>query len=298
MLIQRLLLVVAIPLSLQSGVAFSQDQQMVKSRVVKGYTEVADGCPVTLSDATYLLTEYFGGEQKYKITKESVKITNASARGIAKVIVSFSFEGGGGMGMIITQAGPIPIGETYNQVSGGYLESPGSHNGHPMIVRPFAVEFADGTHWIAPRTPYNRLRWMSLIKQLGPLTVRECRDLNKSYRAVVKVNLDHVVAYRLGVVKDTPSGFEVRLGRWVDAPQPTASKDGPRFAISANDEVVSLTQAEIFRPEKHIATYRDRTSSTDYCGVALFVAGVRLADGTVIEQNLDRNELLWGEMRQ
>ena len=35
-----------------------------------------------------------------------------------------------------------------------------------------------------------------------------------------------------------------------------------------------------------------------YCGVALFVAETRLANGIVIEQNLDRNELLWGEFRQ
>jgi len=292
MLVTRLFCVFA--LLFPVGAAIGQQPKPDKQAVIEGETEMAVGCPVALSEASYVLTEQLEPEQLFKITRETVKITNTSGREVKKVIVAFSFEGRG-IGRVNVLAGPIGVGETYKLISGGYRSSPAKNDGR-FVVRPLAVEFADGSHWVTPRTVYNRLH-QYFPSQLAPLVIKQCHEIDRSYRLTLELKSDQVVAYRLGVVKDTQDGFEVQVGRWVEVPQ-SASRKGDHFSVKADDSVVSLAQGQIFKREKYVIDFYLGRPITDLCGVALFVAEARLADGTVWRQNLQRDELLWNEVRQ
>ena len=279
-----------------SGFAAGQTSETLQSEIVSGRTEMSDGSPVALTEANYTLTETVSREERFKKTRESVKLTNLTERAIKQTIVCFSFEGHGGFGRVSVPTGPIPAGETISFVSTGSRSGATSNDGD-FVVRLLGVEFTDGTHWIAPRTVFSPLYSQSLGHQAAPLVIRQCREINKSYQAELLLEQTSVVAYRLGVVRDTPDRFEVRLGRWVEVPS-TAQTKQDRFTVTANDSILSLMPAEIFPREKQVMLLLDGTQTTGYYGVALFVAEVKLADGTNWKQDLRRAELLWGEIRQ
>jgi len=242
------------------------------------------------------LTERADQEQRFRITNQSVILTNQSDRVINKAIVAFTLEGGGGLCRIDSLAGPIPIGEAYKLVGGGEMSNPQPITG-AFIVRLLGVEFADGSHWIAPRIPQHRLIVPYFHRQQAPLAIKKCSNLAEPYTATIALSEDGVTAYQLGVVRDTPNGFEVYRGRWVEVPAGITTKN-QSFTIQSGDATASLRQAEIFKKELHIVPLRDGTEIRDRNGVALFIAAARLADSTIWQQHLRRDELLWQEIKQ
>jgi hypothetical protein len=134
-------------------------------------------------------------------------------------------------------------------------------------------------------------------RQESPLVVRRCDDIDTNYRAVLETRSDQVVAYRLGVVKDTLTSFDVRLGEWIEMPQPS-TPNRTEIAVSATDKNVSLPQSWLFKRERIPFDERLGYRGTRPVGVAVFVAEVKLADGTVWKQALTRNELMWGLYNQ
>jgi hypothetical protein len=97
-----------------------------------------------------------------------------------------------------------------------------------------------------------------------------------------------VVAYRLGVVKDTAGDFEIQLGEWVELNDEQTNQR----AIFA-DEATSLKAEQIFPRTAYRGFGGPSREIIEWGGVAIFVAELRFADGRTWQQGLTREALLW-----
>lgn len=290
------LLLVALCLLAFSSIAFAQTQELSQDKIlVEGLVETAAGCPVALSEPKCLWPRVITSQNSPKDVHQEVKIENLSGKAIRRAVIIFRHDepSGGGTG-IISRTDSIKIGEALVFKGAGYrIGVKGKAiEGYRGIfsVTTLAVEFEDGTHWVKPRTANHALTWQSLHSQSAPLIVKQCDNIDEAYRATLLTRSDQIVAYRLGAVKDTPNSFEVQLGEWVTIPE-TVTPRQTELKISAADPKVSLSQSELFKREQ---VRQNDVSPPFLAGVALFVAEVRLADGTIWKQNLTRDELLWG----
>lgn len=291
------LLFVALCLLASSVFATPQEQAQDNLLLIEGRTEAAPDCPVLLSDARSwrprVLTKQDGSQE----VRMEVKIQNVSGKAIRRAVVIFREDNPeGGQLNHGTATNPIKTHETlvlpYKYRTGTSGKPIEDYNGIFSVLVP-AVEFADGTHWVRPSTADIFITRTALSQRSVHLFVRECKDIDTNYHALLETNSDKVVAYRLGVVKDTPTSYEVRVGSWIRMAQPSTPRQ-TRFEISATDEQISLPQAQIFQREKLRYERLSGRVSAELGGVALFVAEVELADGTVWKQNLTRDELMWG----
>jgi hypothetical protein len=270
-----------------------------KPILVKGTTETAAGCPVALADARYTFIGQPG--QELKKVKPEVKIQNISGQAIRKAIIAFRHNDKYGIGRTHEASKPIPIGETETHISNFSIQYPEGTDKADIVDNSLftafvlAAEFEDGSHWVKPRTSDTPLSFQSLGRQEAPLSVRDCSDIDKSYRAKLRLNVEGVIAYRLGVVKDTPDAFEVRVGDWVELPESFKGRGSERV-IRATDDVVSLPQHLIFMREKYAINFRFSRPGSIQAGGALFIAEARLPDGTIWKQKLTREDLIWNEV--
>jgi len=290
------LLLVAFYLLAFSSIAFAQTQELSQDKMlVEGLVETAAGCPVALSEPKCLWPKVVTSQDSPKDVHQEVKIENISGKAIRRAIIIFRHdEPSGGSTGTISGTDSIKVGESLIFKRSGFrIGVKGKAiEGYRGIfsVATLAVEFQDGTHWVKPRTANHPLTLQSLHNQSAPLIVRQCDKIDEGYQATLLTRSDQIVAYRLGAVRDTPNSFEVRLGEWVTMPE-TVTPRQTELKISAADSKVSLPQSELFKREE---VRRNEVSAPFLAGVALFVAEVRLADGTIWKQNLTRDELLWG----
>jgi len=274
--------------------AHPQEPPQDKLLLIEGRTETAVGCPVTLSEARYQRLKVITPQDGLTEAVNQVKIENVSGRAIRKVYILFRHDGkdGGMMGSGVTTKS-INAGETLFSRH-PYRIGTGDKTvvGYEGVFTAFAeaVEFEDDTHWVTPRRVDFPMMQQALNSQPSPLVVRKCDDIDTGYRAILMTNSNLVVAYRLGVVKDTPNSFEVRVGEWITMPE-ASTPNRAEIKIAATDPTVSLPQSWLFKREK---SRHSEFSGSFHAGVALFVAEVKLADGTIWKQNLTRDELIWG----
>ncbi|HMV51490.1 MAG TPA: hypothetical protein PLD20_32490 [Blastocatellia bacterium] len=279
------------------SITFAQAQEPPQNKMilVEGLVETAVGCPIALSEPKCLWPRIVTEQGGPKDVHQEVKIENVSGKAIRRAIIIFRHDdpSGGSTGGI-TGTDSIKVGESLVfKGSGLRIGVKGKAiEGYRGIfsVTTLAVEFEDGTHWVKPRTADHSLTWQALHSQSAPLVVKQCDNIDEGYRATLFIRSDQIVAYRLGVVKDTLNSFEVRLGEWVTMPEIVTPKQ-TELKISAADPQVSLPHPWIFKREE---VRRNEVSPPFLAGVALFVAEVKLADGTIWKQNLIRDELLWG----
>lgn len=290
------LLLIAFCLFAFTSIAFAQTQELPQDKIlVEGLVETAVGCPLVLSEPKCLWPRVITSQDSPKDVHQEVKIENISGKAIRRAIVIFCHdEPSGGSTGIISGTDSIKVGESLLFKGSGYRigvkgRAIEGYNGL-FSVTVLAVEFEDGTHWVKPRTANHALTWRSLHSQSAPLIVKQCDNIDEGYRATLLTRSDQIVAYQLGAVKDTPNSFEVQLGEWVTMPE-TVMPRQTELKISAADPKVSLSQSELFKREQ---VRRNEVSPPFLAGVALFVAEVKLADGTIWKQNLTRDELLWG----
>ena len=92
-----------------------------------------------------------------------------------------------------------------------------------FTARILAVEFADSSRWVAPRS-FDPIPLNCSLSQQSSVVIANCKSIDPSYQATLRFHSDKVLAYRLGVVKDTMDLYEVRLGEWVNLPQSPASR--------------------------------------------------------------------------
>lgn len=290
------LLPVALCLLAFHSIALAQTQEppQDKMMLVEGLVETAAGCPVELSEPKCRQPRVITPQDGLKEVHQEVKVENISGKAIRRAIIIFHHDepSGGSTGHIsgtnsIGVGGSLIFKNTYRIGTKG--KAIVGYSGI-FSVTTLAVEFEDGTHWVKPRTANHALTLQSLSSQSAPLIVRRCDKIDEGYQATLLTRSDQVVAYRLGAVKDTPTGFEVRLGEWVTMPE-TVTPRQTELKISAADPKVSLPQSWLFKREE---VRRNEVSPPFLAGVALFIGEVRLADGTVWKQNLSRDELLWG----
>ncbi len=137
---------------------------------------------------------------------------------------------------------------------------------------------------------------MSSIVHQGtaPLRITNCKDLENNPRLKLLVKADNIVAYRLGVLKDTPQEFAINLGAWVNLNASNVAKD-KEVEITASANQTGLSPQNIYKQEYFTKYTRLGQPTKIYHGVAVFVAAVELADGTIWQQDLRREFLIWDE---
>ena len=277
-------------------IVFAQTQEppQDKMMLVEGVVETAASCPVALSEPKCRRPRVITPEEGLKEVHQEVKIENISGKAIRRAVIGFRHDApSGGRLRIDSGTNSIRIGESVVFKSGYKTGASGKATedyNEIFTVLVLAVEFEDGTHWVKPRTADDPLILQSLHRQPSPLVVRRCEGIEVSYRANLLTRSNQIVAYRLGVVKDLPDHFEVRLGEWMTMPN-AATPERVEIIISAADPQVSLPQSSLFKRDQ---VRRNERNGSVLAGVALFVAEVKLVDGTIWKQNLTRDELMWG----
>jgi hypothetical protein len=267
-----------------------RSQSASKRSVIAGAAETAPDCPVAASDANFVLLEHSAAEYRFEVVQTEVKLHNVSGRAIKRVQVGFEFEypeGGLTRNSHSTDVGLAENDSRIFTITKTSLKSNSIRGVGYFTARVLAVEFADGSRWVAPRS-FNPLPLNICLNQQSSVIFATCKGIAPSYQATLRFHTDNVLAYRLGVVKDTMDSFEVRLGEWVSLPQLPAK--GAEIEIRSTDENPSLTQAKIFPQESHLYSVSQNRKG----GVGLFVAEVKFMDGTSWTQSLKREDLLWG----
>lgn len=276
--------------------AFSQSNQQVqpesKRLVIPGSAEIAEGCPVSLSDANFVRLEHSLAKYRFEIVQTEVKIHNLSERKIRRLMIGFEFENShGGSSSLMHSVDAIGVNENHRVIATNMsIKSNSETDFGYFSAKVLSIEFEDRSHWVAPRS-FWVFPLQSYFHQHGPLTVRMCEKIDSSYEATLRFNSDEVMAYRLGVVRDTINGFEVRLGDWVYMPASPAK--GSDLPIKASDENASLTQDRIFPLEEHSILTKSGIVKNLRGGVSIFVAEAKLMDGKIWSQSLKREDLLY-----
>ncbi|MEP7342998.1 MAG: hypothetical protein ABI977_35045, partial [Acidobacteriota bacterium] len=277
----------AIPQSTQ------QFQSVTRRSVIPGSAETAEGCPVTASDASFVLLEHSAAEHRFEVVQNQVKLHNVSSRAIRRVHVGFEFEypeGGLTRGRHRMDEG-LAENESriFTATNMSYKTNSIRSVGY-FAARVLAVEFADGARWIVPRS-FDPIPLNICLSQQSSVVFANCKSIDPSYQATLRFHSDKVLAYRLGVVKDTMDSYEVRLGEWVNLPRPPAK--GSEIEIQATDENPSLAPDKIFLLEPHLFQRKHGVARDRKGGVALFVAEVKFTDGKDWIQSLKREDLIW-----
>lgn len=280
----------SLPLLFLSLLATTLAIQGVRSNAVtrvEGAVESAYGSPVRLSEPSYTLVELDSRTKKLQIIGHTVRIENLSGRRIRRLHLKFTFAhdtGGFGEGNEVEDQLAVEesrVLDRSNFKMSWFAES----NDLALTVRATGAEFEDGSHWAAPRDVKHPLYGETVSQPTSHLIIRRLSWVNDSYEAVLEIGQEKVVAYRLGVVKDTPNSFEVRIGKWIDLKE----ADGRKFA----DNSVSLSPGQVFAREIYSLFTRGGKEITHPGGVAIFVAELRFADGRIWEQDTSRDALFW-----
>jgi hypothetical protein len=254
---------------------------------VEGAVEPAYGSPVRLSDPSYRVVETDSKPKRLQLIGNTVTVENISGRRIRRLHLKFTFAHDNGGSVEGNEAvDRLAVGES--RVLGRSILKMSwfaSSNDLELTVRPTGAEFEDGSHWAAPRDVKHPLLRETLSQPRSHLIIRQLSWVNDSYEAVLEIGQERVVAYRLGVVKDTPNSFEVRIGKWIDLKE----ADGLKFT----DNSVSLSPGQVFAREIYSLFTRGGKEITHPGGVAIFVAELRFANGRIWQQDTSRDALFW-----
>ncbi len=283
---------------LLSSVSFVTWEQTVspgqQALTFAGGTAVPEDCPIQLSEASFKAIEHPDRVNRWEIMQQEVKVLNLSTQPIRRAMLGFEQRfPEGGSHTAITGTDLVPTGETYRLIRKhiSWNVPNLSHYGR-FTVRALAIEFHDGSHWVAPRQ-FIGIMLQPNLDQHAPIILRVNSDIDIGYQATLTLQREKIVAYRLGVVKDTDEEYEVRLGDWVHLPLDNA-RSGQVITISGKDAIASLRQKQIFPKAEQVRSLANGKTWRDRGGVAIFIAEVKFADGSFWRQDLHRHELLWG----
>ena len=260
---------------------------------VTGSVLNTDASPVELSDATYTLENKESEPQTFHVA-QAVKIRNVSGRAIRRLSLRFVLHHASVSEDICSASmidhvavDRIAAAETRDFTTNHLTLGLTGKNDLTLTVLAAGVEFEDGLHWAAPRRELCPLFRESLSQPGSFLMIRECTLTDSSYSCTLEVADPQIVAYRLGLVSDTESGFVVRKGVWVELSHLERVR-GARFV----DAGKSLSPELLFPRETSVSTVQGK-QVTNLAGVALFVAELRFADGRRWRQDTTRDSLFW-----
>lgn len=261
---------------------------------VAGNTQATTGSPVELSDASYTLLRFKSEASKFQLVAEAVKLRNVSGRAIRRLSLRFvhnhlSYSGDVCRGSPTNFAAvdELAAGETRvftnDRIKMTWFAQT---NDLALTVIAAGAEFTDGSHWAALRSewcPLNR----ECLSQHAALMSRECKLTDDAYSFLLEVGDAQIVAYRLGIVRDTADSFEVRMGDWIELTDDQRVR-GARLV----DGGKSLDSKLIFPRQAYVSTVGGKQIST-LVGAAIFVAELRFADGRIWRQDPSREGLFW-----
>src|SRR5215471_146619 len=265
-----------------------QQESAQELSTVPGTVDVADGSPVSLSDARRVLLKPSLGPDGVSeiVIRTEVTIGNTSGRPIRQLCLDVCYGGNKTNFTAIYSIGASEVRRhsyTTMHLRGGPVPDGPSW---ALTVRVKGAKFEDGTHWAAPRLSSSPLVLPFIRQEETPLTLRNCNWRNDSYSTELWSVEPHIAAYRLGTVKDVPGDFEVKLGKWVDL----SEGDHERRSIFT-DSGTSLGPDDLLAKESSQRTLSDGKVITQSFGVAIFVAEVRFTDGRIWRQDLTRDAL-------
>jgi hypothetical protein len=272
-----------------------QATQEPTKRTVQGTVEVENDCPVALSNVWMEVAENQPPPYRSAIQQEQVEITNRSHRDIKKIGLAIiqEFETGE-LGIVFPSFANLKTGETRTAVFKGSTKTSFPKLNATLKIRVTGVSFADGTRWVPPRSTELHLFFCTLRHPDTPLLIVKCNNLEKDHRFRLSSRANNIAAFRLGVVKDTPQTFAVKLGEWVNLDAATVVKKN-EFEIASSANQTGLKQSD-FYPFELFTRYTQRGEAMKIRhGVAMFVAEVKFADGTIWKQDLRREYLIWSE---
>ncbi|HZS09730.1 MAG TPA: hypothetical protein VFD58_33195 [Blastocatellia bacterium] len=250
--------------------------------------------PVILSSPAFSYRNHPDRPNDIEVTGHHVEIINRTREQIRLAYLSFTYE--------------LPEGGGYSSVGQEEHLAPGEkrlvirnnisvrwhHRGDLTLkVRLLGVEFVGGKKWVSERTveyPLDPQRF--LLHGSCPLSVRSGNRRGDAFFVKLRMNEDQVTGYRVGMVRDLPGKFEVRLGAPVALEVP-ARKDSELTINSDHPKELGFTAGEIFQTEMWTRVTRDGRTITATVGVAFFIAEVTFADGRVWHKELSREEVLW-----
>jgi hypothetical protein len=288
---RRILIVSALLLvSLSSTLAGQFDHVFVERHEVPGVVIEMAESPVALSRPKYTLERCKGWPDKMKIVGDEVTVRNVGGGDIRRLLLVFSYKQGASYDGVQNRVAvdQLRAGEKREVHSRTTIGEFAKGTDWRLTVMPTGAEFADDSHWAAPRNNWRPLLMDYLSQPTSYLQFREFKWTNHGYQATLQVCDAKVVAYRLGIVKDTAENFEVRIGNWVEL----TDEQSNRRAIFT-DELNSLSAAQIFSREAYTWHGAQGKDVTEWGGVAIFVAELKLADGRTWQQNATRDALLW-----
>lgn len=273
------------------GQAFPETQK----RTIEGMVVNELGSPVTLSDASMEVIENQSEPNRSSNVHHQVRILKNTDLDIKTVglIISMEFDSGS----IIT----LPTTVEWKRLNDGRLSIQNMKMSQPeplitdrLIFRISGVSFTDGSRWVPPRSDNFLMYASSIRNRNSPARISDYRKIANDYRMKLKFTTDNIVAYRLGILKDTPQEFSVRLADWITIDQSVVSKN-KEIEILGSTEMLGFKKEDIFKPESHTRYSRTGQVIKREHGVAFFVAEVRFADGKVWQQNIAREFLVWDE---
>jgi hypothetical protein len=286
-MLKRLLFVVVL-LSPNAVTYAGQTDQSPEPATVEGTIESLSGSPVRLLYPSYQLIQGSSNPKKFQITGHQVRVENTSGRTIRRLRMKFVYAQDVGC---CSSSGAevvdwLAAGESRVLKSSHFRMSwVAATNDMTMTVMPTGAEFGDGSHWAAPRSARYPLFAEALSLPESHLIIRQCSWVGESYKALLDPGQTKIAAYRLGVVKDTPDGFDLRLGNWIHL------TDTDSRIIT--DESASLSPDQVFPRENYTFVMRNGRTITHLGGVAIFVAELEFIDGKTWRQNTSRDALLW-----
>ena len=261
---------------------------------VAGNTQATTGSPVELSDASYTLLRFKSEASKFQLVAEAVRIRNVSGRAIRRLSLRFVLNHlgfsedvcrGSVRGFIAVDE--LAAGETRDFTNDRIKTTWfAQKNDLALTVIAAGAEFTDGSHWAALRSQWCPLS-ADCLSQPGSLMSRECKLTDDTYSFLLEVGDPQIVAYRLGIVRDTADSFEVRMGDWIELTDDQRAR-GARLV----DAGKSLSSKLIFPRQAVVSTVGEKQITT-LVGVAIFVAELRFADGRIWSQDPSREALFW-----
>ena len=266
-------------------------------RTIQGTVEVENDCPVALFDASFEALEDQPLLYRSVIHQPQVKITNNSGRDIERVGLAFILEADNGGMMIGTAlADKIKAGEMRSAMGMAAI----SDSNKPKVdtttlkVRITGISFSDGSRWVPPRSNDVLFVMRTLHQREAPLILMNCKDIETNPHMKLRINAENIVAYRLGIVKDTANEFTVKLAEW-RTPDAANLVKGKEIEINTAANQTGINTGDIFKLEYFTRYSRTGHSMKLPHGVAFFVAAVKFADGQVWQQDLRREFLVWNE---
>jgi hypothetical protein len=263
--------------------------------IVAGDTQATTGSPVELSDARYTLLRFKTEASKFQLVAEAVKIRNVSGRTIRRLSLRFvhnhlDYSGDvcRGSPTNFVAVDELAAGETRVFTNDRYKTTWfAQENDLALTVIAAGAVFTDGSHWAALRSDWCPLSRDCLSQPGSSLMSRECKLTDDAYSFLLEVGDPQIVAYRLGIVRDTADSFEVRMGDWIELTDHQRVR-GARLV----DAGKSLSSKLIF-PRQAYVSIVDGKQVTTPVGVAIFVAELRFADGRIWRQEQSREALFW-----